>query len=244
MAILDQVHDFVEGVEDGEMAPKNKNQTAQIIKEIQKLLKDGEAKAMKDFPPAVTQSWKTLGIYPEGLAKDLFKAAQKVEGGMAGVEDTLLWAFKTALLGGMAQKLQGGLKKSAFGDITPTALEVNLGVLQKEVCQIVLYGHFSPVLKHRIAAAAARKKIRVLGVCTDPLLPPYAFSPVTNYGSQEIPLLTGAVNLIVTGDQFVNPSLEKVAKERGVDEVATEGMKKEKSLKKWAAQIVEEAEKA
>jgi carbon-monoxide dehydrogenase catalytic subunit len=244
LAILDQVHDFVEGVEGGEMTPKNKNQTDQMIKEIQRLLKDGEAKVMKTFPPAVTQSWKSLGIYPEGLAKDLFKAAQKLEGGMAGVEDTLLWAFKASLLGGVAQKLQGGLKKSAFGDVTPTALEVNLGVLQKEACQIVLYGHFSPVLKHRIAAAAARKRVRVLGVCTDPLLPPYTFSPVTNYGSQEIPLLTGAVNLIVTGDQFVNPSLQGVAKERGVAVVATEVMKKERSLKKLAAQIVEKAEKA
>ena len=244
MAILDQVHDFVEGVEGGEMTPKNKNQTDQMIKDIQKFLKDGEAKVMKAFPPAVTQSWKALGIYPEGLAKDLFKAAQKVEGGMAGVEDTLLWAFKASLLGGVAQKLQGALKKSAFGDVSPTALEVNLGVLQKEACQIALYGHFSPVLKHKIAAAAARKKVRVLGVCTDPLLPPYIFSPVTNYGSQEVPLMTGAVNLIVTGDQFVNPSLREVAKERGVAVVATEGRKKEKNLKKWAAQIVEEAEKA
>ena len=244
MAILDQVHDFVEGVESGEMTPKNKSQTDQVIKEIQRLLKDGEAKVMKAFPASLTNQWKAMGICPEGLAKDLFKAAQKVEGGTVSVEEVLLWAFKSALLGCVAQKLQGGLKKSAFGETAPTALEVNLGVLQKETCQIVLYGHFSPVLKHKIAAAAAKKKVRVLGVCTDPLLPPYVFSPVTNYGSQEIPLMTGAVNLIVTGDQFVNPSLEGIAKERGVAVVATESMKKERSPKKLAAQIVEKAEKA
>ena len=66
---------------------------------------------MKAFPPAVTDRWKAPGIYPEGLAKDLFKAAQKVEGGMAGVEDTLLWAFKSSLLGCVAQKLQGELEE-------------------------------------------------------------------------------------------------------------------------------------
>jgi carbon-monoxide dehydrogenase catalytic subunit len=81
-------------------------------------------------------------------------------------------------------------------------------------------------------------------VGTDPLLPPYTFYPVTNYGSQEIPLLTGAVDLIVTGDQGVNPSLEGIAKERGIAVVATEILKKEKSPKKLAAQIVEKAEKA
>jgi tetratricopeptide (TPR) repeat protein len=34
---------------------------------------------------------------------------------------------------------------------------------------------------------------------------------VTNYVSQEIPLMTGAVDLIVAGDQFVNPSLSHLA---------------------------------
>ena len=244
MAILDQVNDFVKGVETGEMTPKNKGQAGQTIKEIQKFFKDGNAKVMKTFPAAVTDSWKSTGIYPEGLAKDLFKAAQKVEGGIASVEDTLLWAFKSSLLGCVAQKLQGSLKRSAFGDIAPTALEVNLGVLQKERPNILLYGHFSPVLKHKIAAAAAKRNIRVMGVCTDPLLPPYTFPPVTNYGSQEIPLMTGAVNLIVTGDQFVNPSLARVAKEYDVAVVATEVLKNEKSLDSFAAQIVEKAKKA
>jgi carbon-monoxide dehydrogenase catalytic subunit len=244
MAILDQVNDFVKGVETGEMTPQNKGQAAQIIREIQRLFKNGDTKVMKAFPVALADSWKEMGIYPEGLAQDLFKAAQKVEGGMASVEDTLLWAFKSSLLGCVAQKLQGSLKRSVFGDITPTALEVNLGVLQKETPNILLYGHFSPILKHKIAAAAAKKKIRVLGVCTDPLLPPYTFSPVTNYGSQEIPLMTGAVNLIVTGDQFVNPSLAGIAKDWGVAVVATEVLKNERSLDSFATQIVEKAEKA
>jgi carbon-monoxide dehydrogenase catalytic subunit len=244
MAILDQVNDFVKGVETGEMTAKNKAQAGQIIKEIQRFFKDGNAKVMKAFPAAVADRWKAAGIYPEGLAKDLFKAAQKVEGGIASVEDTLLWSFKSSLLGCVAQKLQGSLKRSAFGNIEPTALEVNLGVLQKERPNILLYGHFSPVLKHKIAAAAAKRNIRVMGVCTDPLLSPYTFPPVTNYGSQEIPLMTGAVSLIVTGDQFVNPSLAGVAEEYDVAVVATEVLKNEKSLDGFAAQIVEKAKKA
>ncbi len=244
MAILDQVNDFVKGVESGEMTPQKKSQAAQVIKEIQRLFKNGDAQVMKAFPAALTDSWQEMGIYPGGLAQDLFKAAQKVEGGVASVEDTLLWAFKCSLLGCVAQKLQGSLKRSVFGDISPTAVEVNLGVLQKEAPHILLYGHFSPILKHKIAAAAAKRKIRVLGVCTDPLLPPYTFSPVTNYGSQEIPLMTGAVSLIVTGDQFVNPSLAGIAKEWGVAVVATEVLKNERSLDSFARQIVAKAEKA
>jgi carbon-monoxide dehydrogenase catalytic subunit len=243
MAILDQVNDLMSGVEAGEVTPKNKTQAAQIVKEIQRLYKNGETKVLKEFPAALTGPWKATGIYPEGLAKDLFKAAQKVEGGIAGVEDTLLWAFKSSLLACVAQKLQGSLKRSTFGEVTPTALEVNLGAFPRGTPNIVLYGHFSPTLKHKIAAAAAKKKIRVWGVCTDPFLPPYTFSPVTTYGSQEIPLMTGAVNLIVTGDQFVNPSLEAIAQERGVAVVATEVLPNEKNLEKFAAEIVEKAQK-
>ena len=55
--------------------------------------------------------------------------------------------------------------------------------------------------------------MNVAGVCTDPLLAPYTFAPVTSYGSQELPLMTGAVDLIVTCDQFVNPSLAAIAAE-------------------------------
>jgi carbon-monoxide dehydrogenase catalytic subunit len=56
--------------------------------------------------------------------------------------------------------------------------------------------------------------------------------------------MTGAVNLIVTGDQFVNPSLAGMAKEWGVAVVATEVLKNKRSLDSFARQIVEKAEKA
>ncbi len=158
------------------------------------------------------------------MAKDLFKASQKVEGGVAGVEETLFWAFKAALLGAFARKLQGGLKKAVFGG-APAEIEVNMGVLKKDAANILLYGRFSPVLKAKIAAAAAKKKVNVAGVCTDPLLAPYTFAPVTSYGSQELPLMTGAVDLIVIGDQFVNPSLAAIAAEYQVAVVPTETLK-------------------
>ena len=149
------------------------------------------------------------------MAKDIFKASQKTEGGIAGVDETLSWAFKASLLGAFARKLQGGLKQAVFGGAAE-AVEVNMGVLKKDAATILLYGRFSPVLKVKIAEAAAKKKVAVMGVCTDPLLPPYTFAPVTSYGSQELPLMTGAVDLIVVGDQFVNPSLAAIAEENKV----------------------------
>ena len=239
MASLDQISDFAEGVASGAVKPKNAAEAKKSLAAIAALLKDGGAGLKKGFPKALVAAWEEAGIYPQGVAKDLFKASQKVEGGVTGVEETLFWAFKTALLGAFARKLQGGLKKAVFGG-APAEVAVNMGVLKKDAANILLYGPFSPVLKTKIAAAAAKKKVNVAGVCTDPLLAPYTVAPVTSYGSQELPLMTGAVDLIVTCDQFVNPSLAAIAAEFQVAVVATETLKA-KNPDAFAKEIVEKA---
>ena len=238
-ASLDQVSDFVAGVASGAVKPKNATEAKRIVKAVEALLADGGAGLKKAFPKALVAAWEEAGVYPEGVARDLFKASQKVEGGVAGVDETLFWAFKTALLGAFARNLQGSLKKAVFG-AAPAEIDVNMGALKKDAANILLYGPFSPVLKAKIAAAAAKKKVNVAGVCTDPLLAPYAFAPVTSYGSQELPLMTGSVDLIVTADQFVNPSLAAIAAEYKVTIVPTETIKA-KNPDAFAKEIVDKA---
>jgi carbon-monoxide dehydrogenase catalytic subunit len=123
-------------------------------------------------------------------------------------------------------------------------VQVSLGVLKKETPNLLLYGYVSPVLKQKIAEEAKKKGVYVTGVCTDPLIPPFCFPQVTNYGSQEIPMMTGAVDLIVAGNEFVNPSLTKIAKEWEVPIIQTGGFKREKDLALFARQITERAKKS
>ncbi len=224
MATLDQVSDFTEGVASGAVKPNDKAETTKVLSQIDTLLKYGGAGMKAAFPKGMMAAWDAAGIVPEGVAKDLFKASQKTEGGIADVDEILARTLKAALLGTFARKLQGGLKKAVFGG-GAEEIEVNMGVLNKDTATILLCGRFSPVLKVKIAEAAAKKKVAVMGVCTDPLLPPYTFAPVTTYGSQELPLLTGAVDLIVVGDQFVNPSLAAIAEENKVEAVPAETLK-------------------
>ena len=244
MAYLDQVSDFARGVESGEIKPKNKVKTDKILKEIQNLFENGGVEVKKELPRPFARLWDEIGISPEGIARDLFKASQKLEGGITGVEETLLWAFKSSLLGCMAYWLQGNLKKSVFGDLVPTMVEVNLGVLKKEIPNLLLCGPFSPILKRRIAEEAKKKGVHIASVCSDSLIPPFSFPPVTNYGSQEIPLMTGAVDLIVVGDQFVNPSLTNLSKEWEVPIVPAELLKREKDPGRFAGEIVDRAKKS
>ena len=244
MSSLDLVGDLASDIETGDTKPADKAAADKVLKEIQAIFSNKETASMKELPAALSKSWKDAGVYPEGILRDLFKASQKLEGGVAGVEETLLWAFKTALLGNLAQQVQRKLKRSVFGGIVPTKLDVSLGILQRDAPIIVLYGQISAALKQKIAAVAKRAKVSVFGVCTDPLLPPFVFAPVTNYGSQEIPIMTGAVDLIVAGDQFVNPSIQQVAKDWKVTVVPAAGLGKEKDLNAFAKKIVDLAKKS
>ena len=243
MGYFDQLADFAKAVEAGEGSPKRKKEAEKIVEDIRNIFGNGDTDVMRKFPKVLTDGWKATGVYPEGISRTLFKLSQKLDGGIGNVEDTLLWAFKGALAGCAAQMLQGRLKSAVFGDTSPKDMEVNLGVLQKEAPNILFYGHFSPLLKQKIAESTKGKKIGVMGVCTDPFIPPYSFAPVTNYGSQEIPLMTGAVDLIVAGDQCVNPSLVELAKIWKVEIVSTEILKRG-DLSVFARQIVEKAQEA
>lgn len=244
MSYLDQLNDFAGGVQAGTVEPADKAQAEQALKAIADLMHTGNSEVVDEFPAALVKCWKTAGIAPRGIANDIFKASQRLEGGISDMEETLLWSFKTALLGCMADRLQNRLKAAVFGDTTVSELEVNLGILKKDVPTILFYGPVSPLLKQKVAKAAEEKNVSVMGVCTDPLLPPYRFFPVTTCVSQEIPLMTGAVDLIVTGNQFVNPSLAEVAKDWKVTVVPTDGLKQSPDPDAFAQKIVEQAEHA
>ena len=244
MSYLDQLNDFADGVQAGSVKPADKKQAAKALKAIVDLMHTGNSEVVDEFPGALVEGWKTAGIAPRGIANDVFKASQRLEGGISDMEETLLWSFKTALLGCMADRLQNRLKAAVFGDTTASELEVNLGILKKDAPTILFCGPISPLLKQKVAKAAEEKNVSVMGICTDPLLPPYRFFPVTTYVSQEIPLMTGAVDLIVAGSQFVNPSLAEVAKDWKVTVVTTDGLNQNQDPDAFAQKIVEQAEHA
>ena len=232
-ACLDQVSDLARDA--GEAA---------AVKEFHDLMASGEAAGLNDLPFNLVAVWKEKGIWPEGLARDLFKATQKLEGGVAGPEELLLWTLKAALLAAAARRIRGKIKQAVFGATQATDIEMNMGVLKADVPNILLAGYFSAVLKQKIKTAADPKKINVVGVCSDPLLFPAIIPPATTYGSQDVAIMTGAVDLIVAGDQYVNPSLRTIADDWKVVVVPTEKLKPETDPDIFAADIVAQAQKS
>jgi len=236
MACLDQVGELAAGADAAKAGA--------VFKQAQELVVSGGAKLAKDFPKELVDAWQSKGVWPEGVARDIFKASQKTEGGISSPEEVLLWTVKAALLGCLAKRIQGKLKQALFGNTKPTKVDVNMGVLKKDAPNVLFYGQFSPVLKQKISQAARKKKINVAGVCSDPLLPPEVIPPATTYGSQEIPLMSGAVDLIVAGDQFVNPSLADIAKDWRIPIICTEKLNPNADLDAFAKEIVAQAQKS
>lgn len=98
----------------------------------------------------------------------------------------------------------------------------NLGVLQADSVNILLHGHVSPRVTALLAAAGAQQpeRMNLVGMCGGEAGGSVPLPAVTNYDSQEAPLLTGAVDLLVIGQQCVMPATVTLAVRQGVAVVA------------------------
>lgn len=200
-----------------------------------------DASNIPGIPASILETWKSAGVVPEGIVRDVIKASQKLEGGVTSVEETLLWTFKCALLGYAACALKGDVKKSLFGESKPAVLPTDIGALDPEKPNVLMYGEFSAALKAKIAAACAKGGVGVYAVASEPVPGETVVPLLTNHASQEVPVMTGAVDLIVAGDQFVNPSLSSLATQWNVPILSVQSLKAGSDAEAFAASVIEKA---
>jgi anaerobic carbon-monoxide dehydrogenase catalytic subunit len=200
-----------------------------------------DAGKVPGIPAFALETWKSAGVVPEGIVRDVVKASQKLEGGVCTVEETLLWAFKCALLGYAASVLKAEVKKALFGAPGPGEVPTDIGALDPDRANLVMYGEFSASLKAKIASACAEAGVGVYAVASEPVPGSTTVPLLTNHASQEVPVMTGAVDLIVAGDQFVNPSLAPLATRWNVPIVSVQGLKAGPDAAAFAASLVEKA---
>lgn len=242
MVNLDRLNEFINEVESNQLRPKNRFETNKILTLTRSLFYRGNM-FKKEAPKSMIRQWEDASIMTEGIG-DIFKASQTLEGGFSDIEKNLIWIFKSSTLGILVQRIYGNLKRSVFGELPPSKIEINLGVLDKQKPNLVVYGYISPIIKEKIAQEAKKEDVRVFIVSGDPIIPPFILPVVTNYCSQEIPLMTGAVDLIISANQGVNPSIKDIAKEYEVPIFSLNGFKKGKTLTSLAKEIVIQAKKS
>ena len=110
------------------------------------------------------------------------------------------------------------------------ATTANLGSLKADAANIVLHGHIDPHITRAIMKAISKHKvpINIVGMCGGEAGGDVPI--VTNYDSQEMPLLTESVDLLVIGSQCVMPAAVSLAKKRNVAVIAASSLSNEENI--------------
>ncbi len=119
-----------------------------------------------------------------------------------------------------------------FGTPKPVITKANMGVLKADMVNIAAHGH-NPVLSEMIvkmaeemkdeAISAGAKGINIVGICCtgNELMERHGIPACTHSVSQEMALLTGALDAIVVDYQCIMPSLVTVAECMGSKVITT-----------------------
>ncbi len=161
-----------------------------------------------------------------GVAEALYRTD---DGMLAPADDTA----RMAEVGEAAAKVLLSIraaKERLGGKRGPGAVAANMGALRADAANVVLMGHVAPQIieAFRMAASRAGVPVSLAAVCGAEAGTGVAV--LTNYDSQELPLLTGAVDLLVAGPQCVMPATVALAKAMGTVVIAASSLDTDRKI--------------
>ncbi len=208
-------------------------------KDSKQLAKEVALKALEDFQKQQgtlnwlklraheksSQTWQELGILPVNAHLEIVKSlSRQVMGGDADPVNLLLGAITLGLVDGYSGlHMSTDLQDILFGIPKVIKTEYRLGVIKEEMVNISVHGHV-PLLAEKVVEWARKlndrakevgaEGINVVGVCCsgNELLMRQGVSVATNYASQEMPIITGALEAMVVDIQCIMPGLQEVAR--------------------------------
>ncbi|MFA7466913.1 MAG: anaerobic carbon-monoxide dehydrogenase catalytic subunit [Desulfotomaculaceae bacterium] len=170
-----------------------------------------------------TQRLAKLGALPTGIENTVTEMMHRTHLGVDADPVNLLLGGVTCSVADMAgSHMATDLADIMFGTPRPVVSEANLGVMNENMVNIALHGH-NPVVSDVLvqvaremeeqAKAVGAEGINLLGVCCtgSEVLMRHGIPSITHSISQELPLLTGALDAMVVDYQCVYPSLAGVA---------------------------------
>lgn len=174
-----------------------------------------------------------LGIVPKGIDHEVSEIMHRTLYGVdADPVNLLLGGLRCSVadLGGCYMGTD--LADILFGTPTPLVTSSNLGTLKPDSVNIALHGH-NPVLSEIIlkvaedmkddAVAAGADNINVVGICCtgNELMERHGVPSCTHSISQEMAILTGAVDAMIVDYQCIMPSVASVAECMGTRVITT-----------------------
>jgi len=182
----------------------------------------GELTYVSRAPAKRQEIWRKLGIAPRSVTREIVETLHRTHMGTdQDAEHILRHALRTALSDGWGgSMLATDISDILFGTPSPTVTQVNLGVLKEDEVNIVIHGH-EPTLSEMVVRATqepelieyARSKgaagVNLCGICctANEILMRQGVPVAGNFLSQELALLTGAVEAMVVDVQCIMQAL-------------------------------------
>ncbi len=176
-------------------------------------------------PEKQRRNWERLGIMPRGIDREITEMMHRTHMGCDNdAANTLLHGARLSLADGWAgSMIATEISDILFGTPVPRRTRVNLGVLRKDMVNILVHGH-NPVVSEQILEAVndeelvelAREKgaagINLAGLCCtgNELMMRRGIPMAGNHLMTELAIVTGAVELIVVDYQCIMPSLVQI----------------------------------
>jgi len=207
-------------------------------KTVQELAREVAELALADFSEKTTpvtwaatnvtqgrvDTFMKLGVVPTGIDAEISEIMHRTHYGVdADPINLLLGGVKCALADYASCHMGTDFADVLFGTPKPVVSRANLGVLKQDAVNIALHGH-NPVLSDLIAQVAkemdneakeagAPGGLNLVGICCtgNEVLMRHGIPSATHSVSQEVAILTGAVDAIVVDYQCIMPSLTSLA---------------------------------
>lgn len=187
----------------------------------------GTQRFLKRAPEHTQELWKKAGIEPRAIDREVSTAFHMTHMGCSSLPEALIkQSLRCGLSDGWGGSMAGTeLSDVLFGTPRPLDTEANLGVMEKDMVNIVVHGH-DPSLSEMIvqyaedpemialAKSVGAKGINVAGVCctANEVAMRHGIPMAGNFLQQENVVLTGACEAIVVDVQCIFPALGPLSK--------------------------------
>lgn len=211
---------------------ENGRSSEQIAPELANLLlnefslQEESLKTLTLAPERQQGIWKNLGINPYGIDRMVVESMHRTNMGVDhDYRNIMLQVFRTALADGWGgSRIASIVSDILFGTPSPVRSRSNLGVLQAETVNILVHGH-EPALSEILVLAvqdpeiiqyakdAGSQGVTLAGICctANEILIRHGIPVAGNFLQQELAIVTGAVEVMITDVQCCMPSLPEVA---------------------------------
>ncbi len=177
----------------------------------------------KTVVPERVQKAMDCNIMPNSIHKTIAESMAQTHMGMdADPVNLVFQSLKTSLCDYIGMHISTDLSDILFGTPTPAVTDANMGVLEEKNVNIALHGH-NPILSEIVvraaremqdeAKAAGADDIKCVGICCtgNEVLMRQGVPPLTNFLSQELAIMTGAMDAMVVDVQCIMPGIQAVA---------------------------------